>query len=482
MKGKSEAQHSSRAAPVKKEPRKYRRTSQMEEFIGEVKLPGRIRATSYNCEVRRSGIISTQVTSNNTVCVWNDQTGQSVVVASNQSTRDALASLCQQDTDKIGLKTIEDRARQEIDFMKMYSEEYMSRSFSGRYRSQSVCLRKPKKSLAYIDPANLTSDEAQAMFYTYLNFTQQAQMKKSQKLKAESQLQPFLDEITNSAASTSSYPLNTKPEIAQKSAIAIKTLAPISEPSHAVPKKKDNRSHFGMSRFLEKTPSCSPPSSPVSRTAQKHDTSGPSATPNESLFLLADQTRNKMQEGANPSTVVDMGKVSTPALCVISNTSAPKSSTAVAHINVGRPIKIETDLEMVTYVRQNSVVPAVILPDPSMSCSKNTPSSDFTHEDLIAFLKGPLAMAKAAELAALKEKATESKPKRKTLAKTAARRSMQADSNVVETVKQRTTAVSRLKSIKCNRSHSTPSNVTVFSCAGKNLNRTSTRHMETPLC
>ncbi|CAI2356890.1 unnamed protein product [Caenorhabditis sp. 36 PRJEB53466] len=471
----------------------------MEDSIGDIPQLSqlRIRATSYSCDSRYTGAVSTHFTSDDTVCVLNDRTGQSVLVASSQSTRDALASLVQRETEVERMELAAKQAWQQAQGRgeKASSNESRPRSFSAmRSRPQQVA--QPKKyrarhhrSLAHLDPMTLTAEEAQTMLFTYFSFTQQEITGFGDVLEIDEQyIAPFLDKAQSvmspsGRSSTSSAP---RPTSAMATAIVTETdqpvvplesemandglLAPKNEEldPEAVPRR--SRSHFGMSRFLDRQSSEPPPrpagrssSSGTSRNARKsvceaaggsplsselctsNTTNGP-----ESYPLVESKRGGNVSEGVNgsPADVVApvpnkiIPSVAQDPLCHANVIDAP-AQNEIREAVKARQIDERNETSFLVDMNRRQIGEGIHQSD----------------EDLIAFLKEPLALLKAKEQEESQRKMTEPAPKRKTRARSSATAANAAQSvpSDADSVRRRTAVPRGTGQTNDSRSKSMPS-------------------------
>ncbi|EGT30067.1 hypothetical protein CAEBREN_15217 [Caenorhabditis brenneri] len=413
------------------------------------------------------------------VRIWNEETGASVIVPSAKTTKDALASLCLEPERRhtvVNRRRNADRGLRQQRESVQHNDPSVPKSVTAG-RSQSLSTpRRIKQDPKTIDLSKLTPEEAQTLFYTYLNFS----LHDPEELKRlyDGDFSQLLEKMRNDNipfANLLSFEAMI-PVLAPVTNLTADQSNVTSAFNHTKTDKTNDRSHFGISRFIESTPPREgrSPANPVLTNVQREEGSGPSAAPNGSLSFPTDQDAHKMREGANPSRKKDK---TTPASLLINATSP-----SVRSLSTQKTVACYVDCHSKKGLSEESARPnssevfRKTTDTPDTRCKSN-PTEEPVEEDLLAFLRKPLALARAAEQAALEKKLMEAKNKRKPRAKTTVRRSNLSDPNPLETVEQRTAAVSRTEK---SRSQSRTSKSSYRSRSVKTHSTVSSHHVENP--
>uniref|UniRef100_A0A8R1EV13 Uncharacterized protein n=2 Tax=Caenorhabditis japonica TaxID=281687 RepID=A0A8R1EV13_CAEJA len=446
--------------------KKRKRPNSLMTDSGETKTDSLIRAASLSCDSRRIGLVSTQIASNDTVLILNDQTGQSVVVASNQSTRDALASLVQRDSEaekkdivsRMATDEIEMRRVMEEQALKFFAEEDARRNvwsppIRARPQSQQPRKRSSCKSEPFVDPLTISTKEAQTMFLNYLNFAQPEFAKLNYCLAAPNFVKDQSFPVEGSTNPSSI--LSVSQECVTATAIVVDTsnsvIPPLQElglssiPAKASP-KKDSRAFFGISRFLEEESTETIELASVSPTKPKKtcvmSKSATNAKKSVNKVSNSPTEKEERPRSVNPKKVTKKTSTAvkeetvTLSGAVNTNDAAAPSVSRETQFPVTKDIPTAVSASNISLQEQQETIrqPLKVEPDdpersrlflwaPGTRSNRgrsDSPSHYKTDAELIEFLRKPLEKAREEERQAAQRKLLDPLPKRKPRIKSSA--------------------------------------------------------------
>lgn len=408
---------------------------------------------------RRLGV-STHFTSNDTVCILNDQTGQSVVVASNQSTRDALASLCQRESEVERREAAAAKmAMQEANLQAMLADEArryfqngsMSRVWEdpksmgspiARVRAQSVQFSQPRprnyrnrliedtgggfneRELAMIKSC-IERGEVDSTGMEQLFPNRHHMFRPINKMQSDASPRPTVPAqvAVNESATATSFAMESMMPLGQSyTGLTIaECLQSIGD--NGLDSSLNNRSHFGMSRFLEAPPPKesnaktikSTPKRPRKSATVRSTENGARVSNTINYPQNCEAIDAKKNKDCVLSPARNVAAVVAPVTDSVQQQPEPTKDFRALFAELTIPASVREGIRRVAERKKNGK-PSRPVTGLLSNRSRSAPCNK-TDEELIAFLKEPLALAKAAELEAIRRRMMEPPPKRKSRAK-----------------------------------------------------------------